>query len=333
MLLVFAEQREGQLRRAGLEALAAARALAQPRGLPVEAVLIGERVETLASELARHGASRVCLVERPELKYYTAEAYTHALANVVERRDPHMILMGATAMGKDLAARTAARLRAPLACDCIAIELDNKGLLRATRPVYGGKIWAKVASRSPRRQIVTLRPNAFPASVVEPKASNIAERPLVIEKVALELPPGKLRARVREAVATAGSKVELTEARIIVSGGRGLKAPENFKMIEELAEALGAAVGASRAAVDAGWKPHAYQVGLTGKTVSPLLYVACGISGAIQHQAGMSSSKYIVALNKDPNAPIFKLATYGIVGDVFQLVPLLTQEVRRVKGG
>jgi electron transfer flavoprotein alpha subunit len=229
-------------------------------------------------------------------------------------------------MGKDLGPKLAARLKSSLASDCIALEMDEKGILTATRPMYAGKVWAKVVGREPRFQIATLRPNVF-----TPPQRDGSRAP-VIERVAIKADFAVLAAKIREIVATASSKVELTVASIIVSGGRGLKAPENFKIIEELAEALGAAVGASRAAVDAGWKPHAYQVGLTGKTVSPLLYIACGISGAIQHQAGMSSSKYIVAINKDPNAPIFKIANYGIVGDVFEIVPLLTQEIKRLKG-
>jgi electron transfer flavoprotein alpha subunit len=213
-----------------------------------------------------------------------------------------------------------------LISDCIALELNDQGQLVATRPVYGGKIRAEVMSSTASNQVATLRLNVFsPKIPSEPGTVNI-------ERLAVRLDTTKLKTKVREVQATAGTTIELTEASVIVSGGRGLKEPENFKMIEELAQAMGAAVGASRAAVDAGWKPHSYQVGLTGKTVSPLLYVACGISGAVQHQAGMSSSRYIVAINKDPEAPIFKIASYGIVGDVFQVVPLLTQEIKRVKG-
>jgi electron transfer flavoprotein alpha subunit len=248
------------------------------------------------------------------------------LADLITQQQPTVVLMGATAMGKDLAPKLAARLKTSLACDCIGLKLDEAGHLLATRPMYAGKVWADFRSLTPSCQIATIRPNVFTLPPPNPSASP------QVERLTLKLDPEGLLAKIREILAAAESKVELTEAKIIVSGGRGLQGPENFKIIEDLAEALGAAVGASRAAVDAGWKPHSYQVGLTGKTVSPLLYIACGISGAIQHQAGMSSSKYIVAINKDPNAPIFKLANYGIVGDLFEIVPLLTQEIKKMKG-
>ncbi|HZR47380.1 MAG TPA: electron transfer flavoprotein subunit alpha/FixB family protein, partial [Candidatus Manganitrophaceae bacterium] len=198
-------------------------------------------------------------------------------------------------------------------------------LLTASRPMFGGKVFSKVTSRRPQFQVATLRPNVLALNPSDPS------REPAVEAYSPAIDLSGLVAKVKEVLPAAGSKVELTEARIIVSGGRGLKGPENFYLVENLAEALGAAVGASRAAVDAGWKPHAYQVGLTGKTVSPLLYIACGISGAIQHQAGMSSSKYIVAINKDPNAPIFKIADYGIVGDLFEILPLLTEAVKKIK--
>jgi electron transfer flavoprotein alpha subunit len=191
--------------------------------------------------------------------------------------------------------------------------------------MYGGKIRGEVMSNVSSLQVATLRQNVFPA--VTPSQTG----KIKLQQLPVSLNASRRRTRVKEVLASTGATVELTEASIIVSGGRGLKGPENFKIIENLAEALGAAVGASRAAVDAGWKPHAYQVGLTGKTVSPLLYIACGISGAVQHQAGMSASRYIVAINKDPEAPIFKIASYGIVGDLFEAVPLLTQEIKRLK--
>jgi electron transfer flavoprotein alpha subunit len=283
-------------------------------------------VEGLAQDLARYGADAVYLAEDPQLRYYTSEDYATILCDFISKRQPRVILLGATAMGKDLAPKVAARLKTCLVSDCISLELNDQGQLVATRPVYGGKIRAEVMSNTTALQVATLRLNVFsPRTPREPGS-------VKMERLTVQLDPSKLKTRVREVQATAGTAIELTEASIIVSGGRGLKGPENFKMIEELAQAMGAAVGASRAAVDAGWKPHSYQVGLTGKTVSPLLYVACGISGAVQHQAGMSSSRYIVAINKDPDAPIFKIASYGIVGDVFEVVPLLTQEIKRVKG-
>ncbi|WDT75822.1 MAG: electron transfer flavoprotein subunit alpha/FixB family protein [Candidatus Manganitrophus sp.] len=323
-ILVFAEQRDGKVKRVGLEALGAARRLIQKAGEEVGVVLIGDQIASEAKGLAAGGADKVYLAEAPELRLYSSEGYASILADVAKRIQPSLILMGATAMGKDLGPKLAAKLKGPFMGDCVGLEIGEGGVATATRPIYAGKLLSRLTSRQPTLQVATLRPNVFPVHPPDP-----AREP-VIERVVPSIDLAKLGDKVKEVVATVGSKVELTEARIIVSGGRGLKAPENFKLVEELAEALGAAVGASRAAVDAGWKPHAYQVGLTGKTVSPVLYVACGISGAIQHQAGMSSSKYIVAINKDPNAPIFKIATYGIVGDIFEILPLLTEAVKKM---
>ncbi len=324
--LVFAEQRRGKLKKAAFEAIGAAKGLSSKFQEPISAVLIGHQVGGLAQDLARYGADQVYLAEDPQLEYYSSEAYASILCDFVSKRQPRVILLGATAMGKDLAPKVAARLKTCLINDCISLELNDQGQLVATRPMYGGKIRAEVMSNMTALQVASLRLNIFsPRTPSEPGS-------VKIERLSVQLDTTKLKTKVREVQATAGATIELTEASVIVSGGRGLKGPANFKIIEELAQAMGAAVGASRAAVDAGWKPHSYQVGLTGKTVSPLLYVACGISGAVQHQAGMSSSRYIVAINKDPEAPIFKIASYGIVGDLFEVVPLLTQEIKRVKG-
>ena len=326
-ILVFCEQREGRLKQVGLETLGEACRLATKSGRDVIATVIGSQLAPLAQEIARHSPSRILIAEDNGLIHYSSETYTTILAEVATRYQPVAILMGATAMGKDLAPKLAARLNTSLAQDCVALEIEADGSLVATRPVYGGKLRAVVKATTPVFQVVTLRPNVFPAREPTPNP--------VVPIEALSVPATSTRpsATVREVRKTEGSKLELTEAGIIVSGGRGLKGPENFKLIEELAAALGAAVGASRAAVDAGWKPHAYQVGLTGKTVSPQLYIACGISGAIQHQAGMSTARTIVAINSNPNAPIFKLATYGLVGDLFEIVPLLTEEVKKRKAG
>ena len=328
--VVFAEQREGRLKKAVFEAIGAAKALAGKVKEPVGAVLIGHQVEGLAKDLSRYGADKIYLADDPLLKGYSSEAYTTTLCNLLTSRQPRAFLLGATSMGKDLAPKVAARLKTCLISDCISIDLTHEGQMIATRPMYGGKIRAEVMSNLTALQVATLRQNVFSARPPdETSASSTAGK---LERLSIHLDASKFKARVKEIQATAGTTVELTEAGIIVSGGRGLKGPENFKIVEELARSLGAAVGASRAAVDAGWKPHSYQVGLTGKTVSPLLYIACGISGAIQHQAGMSSSKYIVGINKDPEAPIFKIANYGIVGDIFEVIPLLTQEIKKVKG-
>jgi electron transfer flavoprotein alpha subunit len=324
-ILVFAEQRGGKVKRVALEALGAAKKLIPQTGGQVSAILIGDQVASEAKGLASGGADKIFLVESHNFRFYSSEGYGAAVADLAGKIEASLILMGATAMGKDLGPKVAAKLGGSFAGDCIALEIGAQGLLTASRPMYGGKIFSKVVSRRPLFQVASLRPNVFTLNPPDP-----SKEP-VVEPYSPPLDLSRLVAKVKEIVSAAGSKVELTEARIIVSGGRGLKGPENFYLVENLAEALGAAVGASRAAVDAGWKPHSYQVGLTGKTVSPLLYIACGISGAIQHQAGMSSSKYIVAINKDPNAPIFKIANYGIVGDLFEILPLLTEAVKSVK--
>jgi electron transfer flavoprotein alpha subunit len=324
-ILVFSEQRDGKVKRVALEALAVARRLQSKVRGEVAAVIIGDQVAEGAKSLTAAGAEKVYLVEDPLLHYYSSEGYASIVADLAKKLDTRLILMGATMMGKDLGPKLAARLSGPFAGDCVGLEVVDGGMLVAHRPIYGGKMMATVRSRQSTFQVATIRPNVFP---VEKQKS---EHPPQIEKITSSCDLSHLLAQVKEVVATTSSKVELTEARIIVSGGRGLKGPENFNLVEDLAEVLGAAVGASRAAVDAGWKPHSYQVGLTGKTVSPLLYIACGISGAVQHLAGMSSSKYIVAINKNPNAPIFKIANFGIVGDLFEVLPLLTEAVKKIK--
>lgn len=324
-VLVFCEQRDGAFKKVGLEALGAASRVGASSKASIGAVIIGTSVSPLAPELAAHGASRVWVADDPGLTHYSSEAYTAVLAGIALRLKPTAILMGATAMGKDLGPKLAARLKSPLIQDCIALHMEENGALRATRPIYGGKLRAIVTAQVPACQVITLRPNVF-----EPAERH--EAPDVeCESVPVPVIDPRTTASVRDVQRQAGRNRELTEASIIVAGGRGLKAPEHFKLVEDLAEALDAAVGASRAAVDAGWKPHGHQVGLTGKTVSPQLYIACGISGAIQHQAGMSSARTIVAVNNNPNAPIFKLATYGIVGDLFEVLPLLTAEVKKYK--
>jgi electron transfer flavoprotein alpha subunit len=326
-ILVFCEQRDGGLKRVGLEVLGEACRLGGTTGREVAAVLIGSAVAPLATTVAGHGADRVLVADDPGLALYSSARYATVLAEVATRLRPAAVLMGATAMGRDLAPKLAARLKTSLAQDCVALEMEPDGAILATRPVYGGKLRAVVKATSPFLQVVTLRPNVFPLLERAPAS----ETP--VERVVLDMDAAKPAAVVRAVRETAGGEQDLTEAAVVVSGGRGLKAPEHFTLIEALAAALGGAVGASRAAVDAGWKPHAYQVGLTGKTVSPQLYVACGISGAIQHQAGMSSARTIVAINSNPHAPIFKLASYGIVGDLFELVPLLTEEIKKLKMG
>ena len=312
-ILTFAEQRDGKLRRASLEAVSEARRLAGALGATVTAVVVGPGSEAHAGELAAYGADGVRVIDDAALGTYSTEAYARALAQAIADTRPSVVLVPFTAMGKDLAPRVAAKVGAGLASDCVELQAKG-GRLVARRPVYAGKAYATVEWAG-EPQMATLRPNVFPLG--QPDASRKAE----IVRAAVD---ASARARLTGVKATTQGKVQLTEAQVIVSGGRGLKGAEHFHLVEALAEAMGAAVGASRAIVDAGWVDHQLQVGQTGKTVSPALYVACGISGAIQHLAGMSSSKTIVAINKDPDAPIFKVADYGILGDVFEVLPKLT---------
>jgi electron transfer flavoprotein alpha subunit len=316
-IITFAEHRDGKLRRPSLEAVSEARRLADALGTTVESVVIGSGVAGLAAELGSYGADRVHVFDGGDLSAYATEVWARALGQVVDAVKPSAILIPATAMGKDFAPRVAARLGAGLASDCVALAVKD-GRLEARRPMYAGKAYATVRLEG-EPQMATLRPNVF--ALGTPDAARKSE-------VVSGTVDASARAKVTAVHATATGKLELTEAQIIVSGGRGLKGPENFHLVETLASALGAAVGASRAVVDAGWVDHQMQVGQTGKTVSPTLYVACGISGAIQHLAGMSSSKIIVAINKDADAPIFKVANYGLVGDVFEILPKLSEAAK-----
>jgi electron transfer flavoprotein alpha subunit len=317
IILTFAEHRDGVLRRASLEAVSEARRLADALGAKVESVLIGAGVTGLAGELGGYGADRVHVFDAPELVAYATEPYARALAQVVAATKPRAVLVPYTAMGRDLAPRVGARVGAGLVSDCVLLTIAD-GKLVARRPMYSGKAYATVTWQG-EPQLATLRANVF--ALGRPDPARKAE--LVAAQV-----DASARARVTAVHAKAAGKLELTESQVIVSGGRGLKGPENFPLVEALAAAMGAAVGASRAVVDAGWVEHQMQVGQTGKTVSPTLYIACGISGAIQHLAGMSSSKVIVAINKDADAPIFKVANYGIVGDVFLVLPKLTEAAK-----
>ncbi len=321
-ILVFIEERQGSIKKPSLETLSAARGLAEDLKEPVTAFYIGP--EDPAPLLATHGADRVVRVQHPQLSGYSSEGFASALVEYAQKTTPRIVLSSATAMGRDFLPRAAARLRTGLAQDCTEVRIVEDRQLECVRPIFAGKAYARVRlTTSPA--FATLRPNVF--SLGEGTPGRNAEK----EDFSPALTPDQIHARVVEIKAGAGQKVLLTEASIVVSGGRGVKGPENFPLIQELADALGGAMGASRAAVDAGWIDHPFQVGQTGKTVSPTLYIACGISGAIQHLAGMSTSKYIVAINKDPEAPIFKLADYGIVGDLFAVVPALIQEVKKLK--
>ena len=316
--LVFIEQREGKIRTASLEALSLARKLG---GGPAAAVLPGKGVAALAKDLGRYGAGVVYVADRDDLALYSTQGYVGALDAAAGRENPDAVLLAATAMGKDVAPRFAARHDVSVMADVMALRLEGDRLV-GTRPVYSGKAQAEVDCGGAKLQIATTRPNVFPAGAADAGEARVET---------LELPSVEPRARVVRVETSESKELDVAEADVIVSGGRGIKGPENWPMIRDLQTSLGAALGASRAVVDAGWIGHQHQVGQTGKVVSPSLYVACGISGAIQHLAGMGTSKVIVALNKDPEAPIFKAATYGIVGDIFQIVPQLAKAVRAAK--
>ena len=320
---VIADQRKGALRKPALEALSEGRRLADQLGTTMEAVIVGHNVEGLCNEIASYGADKVYLIDHEILENYIPPAYARAIGDLIKEKQPQIVLMGGTMTGRDLMPRIAARVGAGLAPDCIGLEIVD-GKLKALRPAIAGKVRVEIGYKSDI-QMATLRPNVFER--LEPDTSKTAN----IEKVAFEPTDLDTKQKLVEFVSKETGRPELTEAEIIVSGGRGMKGPENFAMLEELADLLGAAVGASRAAVDAGWRPQSDQVGQTGKTVTPNLYIAVGISGAIQHLAGMSSSKYIVAINKDPDAPIFNVADFGVVGDLFKVVPLLIEEVKKAK--
>ena len=318
-VMIVAEQVDGSFRKVAYEAMSEGRRLADTLGEPLTGIVLGSGVETIAQELAKYGADKILVADDPALADYTTDAYTNVLLEIVKESEPKILLLGASTRGKDLSAGLAARLDAGLAMDCIALRLDGETLI-ATRPMFGGKVLAEVALQG-TPQLAAIRPNVMEA-VETDKAGGV-------EKISVN--PGEAKTVLLEKKVEAAAKLDLTEADIIVSGGRGMGGPD-FSLLEELAEVLGGTVGASRSAVDEGWRPHSDQVGQTGKVVSPNLYIACGISGAIQHLAGMGSSKYIVAINKDPEAPIFRKADYGIVEDLFKVVPPMTAEVRKLKG-
>ena len=317
---IVAEQRDGVFRKISFELASTARKLADVLGEEVCAVLCGSGIEGIAGQLGKYGVDKVFVADSPALEPYTTDAHAAAVAKIVKENDPSILLLGASTQGKDLSARLVGKLATGMATDCTDVKIAD-GKLLAIRPMYAGKCFGEVVF-STFPQMASLRPNVFP--MVE----NVKAGAVVKYDPALDA--GQLKTKVLEVQKDTSGKVDLTEANIIVSGGRGMKGPENYGIIEELAAVLGATVGASRAAVDAGWRPQSDQVGQTGKIVSPNLYIACGISGAIQHLAGMSSSKFIVAINKDAEAPIFTKADYGIVDDLFKVVPEFTKECKKL---
>ncbi len=315
-ILVCIEQRNGEIRKASLQALSEAKRLAGG-DLPVAAVLIGEGVSGQAAGLGANGAAKVFVADDANLKLYSAEGYAQAVVKAAEAFGPSAIFFSGTAMGRDLAPRVAAKLDVGALADVVALSREGENFV-ARRPVYSSKAFATVDSAGTSPQVISLRPNVF---ALEEDGGDA-------EVVALDGLALSIRAMVTEFMAAEGGEIDVAEADVIVACGRGIKGPENLGLIRDLADALGGAVGASRAIVDAGWIGHSHQVGQTGKVVSPSLYVACGISGAIQHLAGMSSSKVIVAINKDPDAPIFKVADYGIVGDLFDVIPPMIEAIK-----
>lgn len=317
-VFVIAEHRDGRLKKSTFELLGASSAA----GNETHAILLGDGVADLAKELGQYGAAKVHVAQNPALKFYTSEAYSKVIVDILKSANADIVLASHTPTGRDFMPRVAARLGVGLASDCTQLKFEGTSI-QVRRPVYAGKATAEVEFMGAGPRLATVRANAL--GVPKPDASKTAE----VVTVSADL--GAMKTKVVEVVKGNSGRPDVTEASIVVSGGRSLKNAENFKMIEEMADVLGAAVGASRAAVDAGYRPHRDQVGQTGKVVSPTLYIACGISGAIQHLAGMRTSKTIVAINMDPEAPIFQVADYGIVGDIFAVVPLLKDEFKKVK--
>jgi len=323
---VFIETNEdGSPKGVGLELLNPGRMMAEKQGGQLAAVVVGHSVKDSVEKAAAYGADKVYVVDGEEYERYTTDAYTIALTELVEKYCPTSMLIGATNNGRDLGPRVACRLRTGLTADCTALDIEPEGgNVVWTRPAFGGNLMAMILCPDHRPQMGTVRPGVF--KKLEPDASRKAE--VITEDI--RVPADKIRTQVLEVIKSLDTEhVDLEGAEIIISGGRGMGGPENFAVLRELAELLGATLGASRAAVDSGWIVHAHQVGQTGKTVGPRVYIACGISGAIQHLAGMSGSDYIIAINKDPDAPIFSVADYGVVGNVFEVIPVLIEEIKK----
>lgn len=327
-LWVFVETNEdGTAKNVGIELLTPGKMMAGKQGGNLVAVVIGCGADEAVKAANEHGADKIIVVDGPEYKHYTTDAYAIALVTLVEKYGPTSMLIGATNNGRDLGPRVSCRLKTGLTADCTALDIDEEtGNVAWTRPAFGGNLMATILCPNNRPQIGTVRPGVF-------KKSDAVEAKAEIIKEDIHVPADQIRTQVIELIREMDSEnVDLEGAEIIVSGGRGVGGPEGFEPIRALAKELGATVGASRAAVDAGWIAHSHQVGQTGKTVGPKLYIACGISGAIQHLAGMSSSDCIVAINKDPDAPIFDVADYGVVGNLFEVLPVLTEELKKARG-
>lgn len=321
---VFAEQREGVLQKVSLEILGEGRKIADKLGVKLTALLLGHNIKGLADGLGKHGADEVLVIDNPLLENYTTDGYTKAICEVATERKPGILFIGATFIGRDLGPRVAARLSTGLTADCtiLDVEVENGDLL-ATRPAFGGNLMATIACPDHRPQMATIRPGVFSKLPVEDREFNV-------EEVNVNLQDSDIRTKIVEIVKENKDIVDISEAQIIVSGGRGVGSQENFKLLEELASVLGGTVAASRAAVEKGWIDKEYQVGQTGKTVRPTIYISCGISGAIQHVAGMQDSDMIIAINKDATAPIMKVADYAIVGEINKVIPEFINQVKRM---
>ena len=324
---VFCEQKKGQVQNVCYELLGKGRELADKLGTYLAGVLLGDKIEAKANDIIARGADKVYVVESEKLANYQPQPYANVLIGLIEKHKPEILLCGATSIGRSLVSRVAVKLDTGLTADCTALDIDpDKKILLHTRPAFGGNIMATIICPDYRPQMATVRHKVMKESAPDPnRKGQIIKEAFSPDRLISDT-------KIIDIVDEIEETVNLTEADIIVSGGRGLGAPENFSLIKDLAKVIGAAVGASRSAVDAGWIPYSHQVGQTGKTVCPKIYIACGISGQIQHLAGMSSSKIIVAINKDPDAPIFNVATYGIVGDLFEVVPQLTKKFKGVRG-
>lgn len=324
-LWVYIETDSGMAKNVGYELLNPGRMMADKLGSQLVAVILGKGVEAVAQQAIAYGADKVLLVEGDEYETYNTDAQTYAMVNLIQKYQPFIVLYGATNNGRDVGPRVACSAHTGLTADCTGLDIDEKGLLASTRPAFGGNLMATISCPDHRPQMSTVRPGVFK----KPEADDSRTGEIVREDIHID--PANVRVKLLERVKEVAEAVNLEEAEVIVSGGRGLKSAENFALVWELADAMGGVVGASRAAVDAGWIPHAHQVGQTGKTVAPKIYVAVGISGAIQHLAGMSGSDTVIAINKDPDAPIFSVADYGIVGDLFEVVPALTAAIKAKK--
>lgn len=321
---VFAEQREGQLQKVSLELLGEGKKIAEKLGVKLTALLLGNNIEGLADTLTAHGADEVLVANDPKLEHYTTEAYTKVICDLAEERKPSILFIGATFIGRDLGPRVSARLSTGLTADCTSLDVDvETGDLLATRPAFGGNLMATIACPEHRPQMATVRPGVF-------EKVETASTDAKVENVEVKLADSDIRTKVLETVKSKKDIIDISEANVIVAGGRGVGSKENFELLKELADVLGGTVAGSRAAVEKGWLDPAYQVGQTGKTVKPSIYIACGISGAIQHVAGMQDSDMIIAINKDNSAPIMKVADYGIVGDVKKVLPELIAQAKEL---